>query len=274
MDRALVDYIVKEKKRGFSSEQIKNALVKAGHDVQIVEENLNHVFKEAAQMDKKKVLIVSLVVFVLVISVGFYYYSKTTTPEDRSLDYINLGWSLYEQEKFEEAIGQFNNAIELDPDNNFLYRDIGPYTGLGYAYFDLKEYDNAIINLEKAIELNPNNANAHLKLGDTYYWLGIFDISLDYFKKSIELDPDNFGGYCGVGWIFLREGGLTVSKENFNICLDKKKDMEGYLGLALVNFEEKRYDLALEQVNSALEFEDHLLYGLASELKTKILNNY
>ena len=83
MKQELIDFITEKKKRGIPPKLIKNALVKAGYDLRIVEEHLNHVFKkEFAFANKKKILIPLIVVFILVLIAGFYYF-KTASPENK-----------------------------------------------------------------------------------------------------------------------------------------------------------------------------------------------
>ena len=42
MDQQIIDYIKKEKDKGFSNEQIKNILIKAGHDIEKINEHISH----------------------------------------------------------------------------------------------------------------------------------------------------------------------------------------------------------------------------------------
>ena len=48
MHQELMEYIKKVKDKGFTREQIRNVLVKAGHDEKIVEEHLRYFFSEKA----------------------------------------------------------------------------------------------------------------------------------------------------------------------------------------------------------------------------------
>ena len=52
--------------------------------------------------------------------------------------------------KYEEALNDYDEAIELDPDNSYCY------CNRGIAYEKMGEYQEAINDYNKAIELDSN----------------------------------------------------------------------------------------------------------------------
>ena len=237
MDKVLVNYIAKEKKKGFSSEKIKNTLIKAGHNVQKVEEHINHVFKEAAQTDKKRVLIVSIVIIILVLSAGIYFMSS---PKNKVREYSALGTSLYREGKYEEAIEQFNKAIELDSEIS------GPYRGLGGAYLELKDYEKAIENFEKSLSINPNSPNTYNGLGEVHYQIGDYDKAIEYFKEAINIDSNYDKAYIGLGLTYyysLRK--YKEAEEKFNEALEiNPNNFQAYTWLGLMYLDLGKNDIS------------------------------
>ena len=80
----------------------------------------------------------------------------STDPQaskDRA-DFYHTGRSYVDQQKFEEAIAAFNEALRRDP-NNSLARN-----ARGYAYLRLHQYREAIADFNEALRLNPNYTNA------------------------------------------------------------------------------------------------------------------
>ena len=69
-------------------------------------------------------------------------------------DPYHAGRSYVDQQKFEEAINAFNEAIRRNP-NNPLVRN-----ARGYAYLRLHLYREAIADFTEALRLNPNYTNA------------------------------------------------------------------------------------------------------------------
>ena len=73
--------------------------------------------------------------------------------------YYNRGNAKYELKQYQEAIADYDKAIEL---NQKMCR----YYNRGNAKYELKQYQEAIADFNKAIELNPKDAH-------TYYGRGI-----------------------------------------------------------------------------------------------------
>jgi len=63
------------------------------------------------------------------------------------------------QEAWDEAIGEYKKAIELNP----KYAE--PHNNLATCWMPKKQWDEAIGRIQKAIELNPKYATAHNNLG-------------------------------------------------------------------------------------------------------------
>ncbi len=77
-----------------------------------------------------------------------------THAGNEKTDFYHAGRSYVDQQKFEEAIAAFNEALRRDP-NNALARN-----ARGYAYLRLHQYREAIADFNEALRLNPNYTNA------------------------------------------------------------------------------------------------------------------
>lgn len=64
------------------------------------------------------------------------------------------GRAYSQQERFEDALAAFNEALRLDPKNAQVRN------ARGYAYLRLHEYREALADFNEALRLNPNYANA------------------------------------------------------------------------------------------------------------------
>ena len=88
--------------------------------------------------------------------------------------------------QYDEAIADFTQAIQLQPDN------VVAYTNRGAAYADNWELDRAIADFTQAITLNPRDANAYFNRGVTYAQRGDSADVIADFKQVLALttDPD------------------------------------------------------------------------------------
>jgi tetratricopeptide (TPR) repeat protein len=79
--------------------------------------------------------------------------AATPTPTIDANDAVahyNRGNAYTDQGKFDEAIGNFNEAIQLDPNYAAAYND------RGVVYCQQRKFDKAISDFSNAIRLDPN----------------------------------------------------------------------------------------------------------------------
>jgi tetratricopeptide (TPR) repeat protein len=87
---------------------------------------------------------------------------KPLVATKKTVDYFNEGEQFFAAGKYEEAIVNYNKAIELDPQYAVAYYN------RGNAYHKLGQDVEAIVNYNKAIELNPKDAAAYYNRGVAY----------------------------------------------------------------------------------------------------------
>ena len=112
---------------------------------------------------------------------------------DDAKKHFDEGLRLYELGRYEEAIEEFDKAIELDPnDPDYHY-----YKGI--ALYELHKYEEAIEEFDKAIELDPNDPVYHYNKGLALGELHKYEEAIKEFDKAIELNPYNPGYHNGKG---------------------------------------------------------------------------
>ncbi|MBW1614143.1 MAG: tetratricopeptide repeat protein [Deltaproteobacteria bacterium] len=113
---------------------------------------------------------------------------------------IKEGNSLYHQEKYDEALKHYNEAVISKPDSDVINFDIGT------ALYQKQDYEKAIEAFNKAL-LSDNHKieqKAAYNIGNCKYRLGalkmntdlasavrLYREALDYYKRSIELNQKN-----------------------------------------------------------------------------------
>jgi serine/threonine protein kinase len=103
--------------------------------------------------------------------------SDSQTPLDAE-GYYNRGRACYVQGKLDEAIADYNTAIQLNPDY------AKAYNSRGRSYYDQGKLDEAIADYTKAIRIDPNVA-------DTYYSRGrAYDDDLENRPDSNNVTPE------------------------------------------------------------------------------------
>ena len=95
-----------------------------------------------------------------------------------------LGHALIKQDKLEEAKEQIDFALKIAPDYARLYEDLGSLQGLQ------REYEDAIGSFRRAVQLDPRLATAHRKLAQTLVAVGRSDEVDEAFAGFLDHDRD------------------------------------------------------------------------------------
>lgn len=83
---------------------------------------------------------------------------------------------------FDESISLLNQVSQLAPDKLFLVK-----FNLGLVYLKSNKIDQAISNYQEAIDLNPDFATAHFHLGNALFKKQLFEKAIDHFQTAIKI---------------------------------------------------------------------------------------
>lgn len=95
----------------------------------------------------------------------------------------NNAWVLTSSERYDEAQGLIERALELDEDSYYL-------DTYGFILYKQKKYDDSITNLKKAIQKDGKNHYAYFHKGLTLYAKADYDGALTSLRLSLDLDPN------------------------------------------------------------------------------------
>src|SRR4030042_1222790 len=114
--------------------------------------------------------------FVIIIFTGCAGVQK---PSLDAHYYFEQGIEYSEKGQYDNAISDFNKALEVNPN----YADA--YYNRGIAYGKKEQYDNEIPDYNKALEVNPNYAEAYFNRGVIYEKRGQYDNAISDFNKAL-----------------------------------------------------------------------------------------
>eukprot|EP00794_Sanderia_malayensis_P005517 gene5517-6202_t len=95
------------------------------------------------------------------------------------------GVTLAEEERYWEAIGRWQQALEMSPQDEKLHEMISQ------ALMELGEIFPAVQAAEKSIKLKPTWAEAHQTLGRAQLNIGEIELALKSFQRAQHLRPDD-----------------------------------------------------------------------------------
>jgi len=119
-------------------------------------------------------------------------YHNKFEKKFNSYDYTNSGLIKSYTAKLEEALKDYNKAIELNSKNSLALNN------RGYTYNLIGDYENAIKDFEEAISLEENFAYALNNRGFAKIKLGRKEEGLKDLEKSMTLDDTN--SYCHLNF--------------------------------------------------------------------------
>ncbi len=97
----------------------------------------------------------------------------------------NLGRALQSQGRIEEAIAQYQQVLKLKPDC------VGARNNLGTALQSRGRSEEAIAQFEQALKLKPDCVEGHYNLGSALAGRGRLDDAIAQFEQALKLGPDD-----------------------------------------------------------------------------------
>jgi tetratricopeptide (TPR) repeat protein len=120
--------------------------------------------------------------------------------------YHSMGIAQHYMRNYNEALVNFNKAIDLNPIvNDFYYHRAG-------TCMNLKMYDKAIADYTMVIELDPQGLDPYINRAVAYTALGKYPEAEGDYSKYIEINPYNF-------FIYQKRADVRVSMKNMEGAL-------------------------------------------------------
>jgi len=175
---------------------------------------------------RKKILSPAVIAFLIIMSILTWkqcgYWKKSTSlfshalqvTKDNDLIHNNLGVTLFDEGKTEEAIDHYDDAIRITPNYDSAYYN------RGNAYARLGKHQLAIDDFNKAISLNNDHVQAYINRGNAYARLSRHQMAIESYNEAIRLTPDNAYAYINRAFVYLNQGNKELG------CRDALKACE------------------------------------------------
>ena len=167
---------------------------------------------------------------------------------NKARGYDSRGNAYYRAGKFEQAIKDFNKAIELQPAYGTAYNN------RGNAYKNTAKYKQALEDYSKAIELQPKYAEAYSNRGLVLNDAGKFEQALTDFEQAVKLQPNNASTYLNRGIVNTGAGKFDQAITDFNQAISLVPDYtEAYLSRGMAHAKFSQPDKAIADYSKAIE---------------------
>ncbi|MFH1397340.1 MAG: tetratricopeptide repeat protein [Candidatus Omnitrophota bacterium] len=169
-----------------------------------------------------------------------------------------------EQDNFSNSEYKLKKAIEINPDDDRAYLELGrlnyiyyrdkvvakdipaiyeaiglqdalAYIDLGYVYMEKNDISAAERSFLKALELNPRDDIAYTGLGCVYLNKNDIPAAKASFIRASELNPKNYFAYIELAWLCEEQGRLADAEELLNKAIEANPyDDEAYVSLGML----------------------------------------
>lgn len=137
---------------------------------------------------------------------------------DNDVAHMNLGLVLMERDQLDDAIAQFETALQIRSDDSHAHYDLSRaliHTNLGQALAGKGSSGEAIAHFQKAIELQPNYADAHYNLGKILSQRGDVDGAIAEWRTTLSIQPEDAEAHTSLGNAFLQKGELREAVAHY-----------------------------------------------------------
>ena len=202
--------------------------------------------------------------------------------QEEPVEFYNKGVEALAQDRLDDAISAFKQAIKVDPVDHYAYNN------LGVAYKRKGDYEQAIQNYSRALEIMPDYYVARVNRGIARFRKGDYDLALEDLEAVARQRKRDPSVYATLGLIYKQKGDFDKAIKNLRQAIALNKNgIVAQKALGEVYEGKKDYEKALEvyiklrailakkgQTDDIDKRIDHLRNSYVSELYSQGLEEY
>ncbi|QSJ18707.1 tetratricopeptide repeat protein [Nostoc sp. UHCC 0702] len=155
----------------------------------------------------------SLIIALFLISTPSAHALPMLIAQTTSSDFLKLGVDEMQRGNYQQAIENFNQAIQIKEDFAVAYSD------RCLTYLHLQDYHQAIADCTQAINFAPKNIEAYLNRGLAHYRQRNFSAAIADDNQAIALQPADFRAYYNRGLALSAAGYYLEAINDYNRTL-------------------------------------------------------
>lgn len=175
--------------------------------------------------------------------------AEVETDVDKSTEHLLLGNRLLAQERFREAVAEFELAARYNPEDEDVYYN------LALAQARAGDKESAKRNYGKALEIFPDYVEAHNNLGNILVGEGNYAEAITHFQKALQQDEKNASTHNNLGTAYARQKKIANSLVHFETAVQLQPDYpDAQFNLGNAYLLLQRHDDAIATFTKLLEF--------------------
>lgn len=174
-----------------------------------------------------------------------------------------MAWAKMKAGRFEDALKDFDKAIEIEPSNAHYISERAVCKHL------MGKSSLALFDLDYALKLEPENPYRYSSRAFIKDCIGDTEGAIQDYLKAIELDPEDSIAYNNLGLLEEKLGRIESAKKRFQKAdeLEKKKPHEAFTPLPL-NFPNSEQE-SLKSYNTSINKKQSYFSVIISVFTTK-----
>ncbi|MDE0468148.1 MAG: tetratricopeptide repeat protein [Candidatus Poribacteria bacterium] len=169
--------------------------------------------------------------------------------------YFKWGEEKYKLGDYENAIADYDMAVQLNPDH------ADAYNNRGNVKYKLKQCNAAIADYDLAIRLNPNHADAYNNRGKAKHKLGQYRAAITDYNAAIQLKPDHAEVYNNRGKAEHNLGQYVIAITDYDMAIHLNRDnADAYNNRGRAKHKLKQYAAAIADYDTAIRLKPDYAY--------------
>lgn len=205
---------------------------------------------ETAQPAAQGQWLLAGIVAVLLAIGGVAFWLHTRRPAPMPGVPLALGRVRLMQERYPEAVAEFEQALAIDPRNESAYH------GLAQAYAAMGLTDKAVESWQSDIALHPDSVDPYNQLAKFELNRGNYAAAVANFRSALHLAPADASILSDMGAALSHAGSLGESRTALEQSIRLGPSLSAWNNLGDLDLKQRKFAAAAADYKKALEFND------------------
>ncbi len=192
------------------------------------------------------------------IQLGYWHDSETlfrhavAVTKNNAVAHGNLAAALAENGTTQEAIGEWETALQIDPDSSLAH------LGLGLILDSTGQADEAVKHLQQAVHLEPEWPKAAWGLANALDRHGRTTEAISAYRRALQLEPNSIEARRKLGSLFMKLHRYPEALQEFqDWCTLQPDSADAWNNIGGVLLTQRRFDEARPYFEQALRLQPH-----------------
>jgi len=169
---------------------------------------------------------------------------------------VNLASVALTENKVDEAVGFYNNALSVDSAN------FNSLSGLVTIYASRNQAAQAHARIDQSIAAQPNNAGLHFLKGQVYGFEKNAGAAEAEFRRALEIDPNYLAAYSALGAMFVNTNQQDRAIAEYTKIVERRPDnAAAYTLIGMLEMNRQNIDGAIDNYKKALAKDENAVFA-------------